>query len=106
MKDSMYGYAGKILILDLTNETSETIDTEPYAKDWVAGHGIATKLFWDYCKDKTIDALDPGNVIAVATSPFTGSLVPSGGGRIEFTGLDFRTQSGTRDREWEAALVA
>ena len=42
-----YGYAGKILIVNLTDRTSETIDTDPYI-EWVGGHGMASKLFWDY----------------------------------------------------------
>ena len=41
-----YGYAGKILIVNLTDRTSQTIDTEPYI-EWVGGHGMASKLFWD-----------------------------------------------------------
>ena len=43
-----YGYAGKILIVNLDDRTSETIDTDPYI-EWVGGHGMASKLFWDFC---------------------------------------------------------
>ena len=67
-----YGYAGKILIVNLTDRTSQTIDTEPYI-EWVGGHGMASKLFWDYCEDKTVEAVDPGNVLVFAATPFSGA---------------------------------
>ena len=70
-----YGYAGKILIVNLTDRTSQTIDTEPYI-EWVGGHGMASKLFWDYCEDKTVEAVDPGNVLVFAATPFSGAVVP------------------------------
>lgn len=87
MTDTPYGYAGKILLLDLTDQTSETIDSAPYVKDWYGGHGLASKLFWDYCKDKKVKAFDPGNVVAMAANAFTGTLAPSGAARIELTGI-------------------
>ena len=68
-----YGYAGKILIVNLTDRTSETIDTDPYI-EWVGGHGMASKLFWDYCEDKTVEAVDPGNVLVFAATPFSGAV--------------------------------
>lgn len=81
-----YGYAGKILIVDLSKRTSHAIDTDPYI-EWIGGNGMATKLFWDYCKDKTVEALSPGNVIAIATTPFSGAIVPASSARCEFTGI-------------------
>ena len=81
-----YGYAGKILIVNLTDRTSETIDTDPYI-EWVGGHGMASKLFWDYCEDKTVEAVDPGNVLVFAATPFSGAVVPAASARCEFTGI-------------------
>lgn len=80
------GYAGKILIVNLADQTSETIDVDPYV-EWVGGHGMATKLFWDYCEDKTVEAFDPKNVIVIATTPFSGAVVPAASARCEFTGI-------------------
>lgn len=81
------GYAGKILILHLDTETSETIDTEPY-KEWVGGHGMAAKLWWDYTPDHSItDGLDPNNANVIATSAIAGTPTPSGGGRCEMMGV-------------------
>ncbi|WP_274381275.1 aldehyde ferredoxin oxidoreductase N-terminal domain-containing protein [Gordonibacter urolithinfaciens] len=81
-----YGYAGKILIVNLDDRTSETIDTDPYI-EWVGGHGMASKLFWDYCEDKTVEAVDPKNVLVFATTPFSGAVVPAASARCEFTGI-------------------
>lgn len=87
MGDTLYGYAGKILVLDLTNEKYETIDTAPYLEDWIGGHGLASKLFFDYCEDKTVEAYDPKNVIVIASNAFAGTLAPAGAGRVELTGI-------------------
>ncbi len=82
-----HGYAGKILRLDLTTRTVSTIDTAKYRR-WGGGHGLGSALFWDLCKDKTItDGRHPANVCIVATSPFCGTIVPSGGGRSEVVGV-------------------
>lgn len=87
MGDTLYGYAGSILLLDLTNETAEAIDSAPYVEEWFGGHGLAAKLFWDYCEDKTVEAFDPKNVIVVASNAFAGTLAPAGAGRVELVGL-------------------
>ena len=82
-----YGYAGKILRLDMTNRKATVIDTEPYRR-WGGGHGMGSALFWDFCKDKTItDGRNPANVCIIATSPLNGTPVPSGGGRCEVLGV-------------------
>lgn len=87
MSDQTFGYAGKILILDLTTQTHEIIDSGPYVEEWIGGHGLASKLFWDYCEDKTASPFDPENVNVIASNPFSGSLVPSSAARVEMTGL-------------------
>ena len=82
----MYGYTGKILRINLTNKEISTIDTEKY-KEFGGGHGIGSALFWDLCKDKTIDGLDPGNVVTFMTSPLVGTIAPAAGGRTEVQGI-------------------
>ena len=82
-----YGYAGKILRLDMTNRKATAIDTEPYRR-WGGGHGMGAALFWEFCKDKTItDGRHPANVCCVMTSPLCGTIVPSAGGRCEVVGV-------------------
>src|SRR5512143_531451 len=79
----VYGYAGKILHLDLTSRKANVIPTDKYRR-WGGGHGMGTALFWDICKDKTItDGRHPVNVVCVMTSPLNGTIVPSAGGRCE-----------------------
>jgi aldehyde:ferredoxin oxidoreductase len=80
------GFAGKIGIVDLSTGKTESIDTETY-EQWVGGHAMATALFWDYCKDKTVDPFDPGNVTVFAANPFSGVGVPTASSRIEMTGI-------------------
>jgi aldehyde:ferredoxin oxidoreductase len=86
MAQARGGYVGKILILDLTARTSEVIDSEPY-QQYGGGHGMGTALFWEYCRDKTVGPFDPGNVVTLCSSPFSGTPVPSSSGRVEIQGI-------------------
>jgi aldehyde:ferredoxin oxidoreductase len=86
MTQASGGYVGKVLILDLSDRTSKVIDSAPYQK-WGGGHGMGTALFWEYCKDKTIDAFDSGNVVTICSSPFSGTPIPSSSGRVEIQGI-------------------
>lgn len=86
MAEATGGYMGQILVLDLTNKSYEVIDSTPYQK-WGGGHGMGTALFWDYCEDKTIDPFDDRNVVTISSSPFSGTPVPSGAGRVEIQGI-------------------
>jgi aldehyde:ferredoxin oxidoreductase len=84
---ALYGYAGKILRLDLTNRRAIVLDTERY-KSWGGGHGLGSALFWEFCKDKTItDGRHPANVCVVAASAVCGTGVPSATGRSEVVGV-------------------
>lgn len=78
----MNGYAGKILRLNLTEQTASTILTDDY-KQWGGGHGMGSAIFFDIVKDKTIDGFDPANVVTIMSSPLCGTLVPAAGGRTE-----------------------
>lgn len=79
------GYAPRILKVDLTTREVETLDTENY-KEWGGGEGMGAKLFWDLCKDKTVPAFDPGNVITLGGGAFAGTPIPSSG-RTAVTGI-------------------
>jgi len=72
-----YGYAGKILYVDLT---SGRFWTEPLdmlmAKKFLGGCGIGQKLFYNLLKPG-INPLSPDNPIIISTGPLTGTLVPS-----------------------------
>lgn len=86
MSEATGGYMGSILVLDLTEKSYEIIDSAPY-QEWGGGHGMGSALFWDYCEDKTVGPFDEGNVVTISTSPFSGTPVPAGAGRVEIQGI-------------------
>ncbi|NLT65161.1 MAG: hypothetical protein GXX84_00995 [Acidobacteria bacterium] len=77
-----YGYAGKILLVDLTAKTTSTIDTAKYA-EFGGGVGIGAAIFWDLAVapgDWDLqDAFDPRNVISLMSGPLAATGVPGGG---------------------------
>jgi aldehyde:ferredoxin oxidoreductase len=72
------GYAGKILIVDLTTGKTRTEPTSSYAPLFLGGRGIAAKLFWDLAPPRA-KALEPDNCIICATGPITGFNGVAGG---------------------------
>ncbi len=74
----MFGWHGKILRIDLTNEQStvETIDPQT-AKDFLGGRGWAIKYLYDEV-DPSVDPLAPENKLIFATGPLTGTPAPTG----------------------------
>src|SRR5512137_1152437 len=117
---ALYGYAGKILRLDLTKRTATVLNTERY-RSWGGGHGLGAALFWEFCKDKSIkDGRDPANVCCVAASAVCGTGVPSATGRSEvvgvgvgYDGINWFTRSGFGGRfstmlkyaGWDAIVI-
>ena len=83
---SMFGYAGKIVRLNLTSRSISTIPTGKYVQ-WGGGHGMGSAIFFDLVKDKTIGAFDPANVVTVMTSPLSGTMVPGCSSRTEIQGI-------------------
>ena len=82
----MNGYAGKILMLDLTQRKVGVLPTSKY-QHWMGGHGMGSAIFFDLVKDKTIDGFHPDNVVTLMTSPLSGTLVPGASGRTEVQGI-------------------
>lgn len=80
------GYAGKILVVDLTKSKISSLNTSDY-EEYGGGHGIGSAVFFDMVKDKTIKAFDPANVITVMTGPIQGTMAPYGSGRAEVQGI-------------------
>ncbi len=73
----MYGYAGKILVVDLTSENIETIPIEEeLARKYLGGVGINTKLLFKHTR-KGIDPLGPDNVLLFGTGPLVGTFMPT-----------------------------
>lgn len=79
------GYVGKILRLNLTEQTTELISTYQYVPKYLGGRELCNKIFWDEVKPGT-GAFDPGNKLIYMTGATTGTGIPTGG-RTEMTGI-------------------
>ncbi|MEM2468182.1 MAG: aldehyde ferredoxin oxidoreductase family protein [Candidatus Jordarchaeales archaeon] len=76
--ESMYGYHGKILKVDLSDGSVKTIELkEDLAKAFIGGSGLAARLLFDVLDAKT-NPLGPDNHLAFMTGPFTATPVPQG----------------------------
>ena len=79
----MYGWAGTILRVDLTEKE---IVRQPlkldFAKKWLGGEGFGAKVLWDEVGPEVEDGLDPRNLLIYTTGPLTSTLAP-GCGRLE-----------------------
>ncbi len=75
----MFGYAGKILIVDL--DTGKT-QTEPlnmdYAKKYIGGIGLGMRLWLESTKEG-VDPLGAENSLVLALGPVSGTMFPTGG---------------------------
>jgi len=66
-----FGYAGKILKVDLSNGNTTILETADYSDRFIGGRGIAAKLYWDFVPPET-KALDPDNCLICTTGPVAG----------------------------------
>lgn len=66
-----FGYAGNILTIDLSDGTSNILDTAAYSDRFIGGRGIASKLYWDFVPPKA-PALSPENCLICVTGPVAG----------------------------------
>jgi len=74
----MNGYTNKILIINLSNNSIQTIPTQGYIEQFIGGRGIAVKLLYELTP-KNVNALSPENALVFMTGPLTGTLAPSSG---------------------------
>ena len=66
-----HGYAGKILVVDLSKNSSHELSTSNYSERFIGGRGFGVKLFSELVPPDT-KAFDPGNCLICATGPVTG----------------------------------
>ncbi|MBW2143847.1 MAG: hypothetical protein JRG75_05560 [Deltaproteobacteria bacterium] len=66
-----FGYAGKILRVDLSSGNVETIPTMGYADRFLGGRGIAAKIHWDEVPPEA-SAFDEQNRLTFALGPMAG----------------------------------
>ena len=94
-----YGWAGKILDVDLT---TRKIKTEPLSKDWavkyIGGSGFMARVLYDEVGPE-VDALSPENIALIGQGPLSGTLAPSSGryevaAKSPLTGIYGRSNGG------------
>ena len=74
----MYGYAGKVLEVNLTTGDISTGELEEKdCRDFLGGSGLGAKLYFDRFPG-AVDPLSPENPLIFMTGPWTGSRVPGG----------------------------
>lgn len=56
----LYGYAGKILKVNLSTGESTEISSEKYLPKFLGGRGLAARLYWDEISPE-VGPFDPGN---------------------------------------------
>jgi len=75
----MYGYYGKILHINLTDQKTWVEEKpEDWFKIWIGGVSMATRLCWENIKPGC-DPYSPDNPICIANGIFAGTPVPVGG---------------------------
>ena len=79
-----FGYAGKILRVDLSSSSTRNVPTLDYAEKFIGGRGIAAKIYWDEVPPE-VDAFDTENRLIFATGPLAGIPV-LGGSRWQVCG--------------------
>src|SRR4030066_881404 len=75
----MYGYMGKLLLIDLTGQTYKEIpvDEKTY-REYIGGYGLGAKFLYDNTKPGA-DSLGPENILGFLAGPFLGTRYHSGG---------------------------
>lgn len=77
-----YGWAGRVLQVDLTNETVNKVPTVSYRpEEFIGGMGLNAKIFWELGCPK-VGAFDPGNILIISVGPLTGMYGPFGRGEV------------------------
>ncbi len=74
---SDFGYAGRILAVDLSSGNTLEIPTSDYAGSFLGGRGIAARSYWDIVPPEA-GALDDTNSLIFATGPLGGVPVLGG----------------------------
>ena len=80
MKDkaTLGGYMGKLLLVDLTEQTIQVESLSPDdAKNLIGGYGIGAKFLYLH-QPGGVDPLGPENWLGFTTGPLTGSTIPAG----------------------------
>ncbi len=75
---SKYGWANRILRVNLSDMTIRVQETAPYVPDFLGGRGLGAKLLWDDYPEP-VDPFDPASPLMVLPGALTGSRSPYSG---------------------------
>lgn len=67
-----FGWTGKILRINLTDEKVSEIETDRYRDSYIGGRGLASRLYWENVFPQT-GALEPENHLFFMTGPLAGT---------------------------------
>ena len=81
MATQNFGWAGKILKVDLTSSDTVEVETRDYADRFLGGRGIATRIYWEEVGPE-VGALEPDNRLILMTGPL-GATGVQGASRFE-----------------------
>src|SRR5512135_2399608 len=73
-----FGWAGKILDVDLTTRVISSRPSAAYTADYLGGRALAARLAWEEIP-AAAGPYDPENRVIMATGPLTGTLAPTSG---------------------------
>jgi aldehyde:ferredoxin oxidoreductase len=74
----MYGWVGKILRVDLSEEKFKITPTADYIPAYLGGRGIGARIYWEEVPPE-VGAFDPENRLIFITGPLQGTLAPTSG---------------------------
>ncbi len=74
----IYGWAGKVLRVDLSNGRLSKEDTIERYRDWLGGTGLGYKVLWDEVPAGT-GPFDPANKLIFGVGPIAGTGMPCNG---------------------------
>ena len=73
------GYTGKILVVDLKNQTTKIENTNlDDARNFIGAKGLGAKILFDRLPPKA-DPLSPENILMFTTGPLTGTSAQTSG---------------------------
>jgi len=73
----MYGYSGRMLIVDLTSKkTKIEAIPETFCRKFIGGNGFSISFLYEH-QTPGIDPLSPDNVLVFAVGPFCGTVIPT-----------------------------
>jgi aldehyde:ferredoxin oxidoreductase len=73
--ETVYGYAGKILRVNLSDGAVSTESTLPYTKQWLGSTGIAIKILYDELKP-WVTPYEPANKVIFGAGVLMGTTAP------------------------------